>query len=301
MSSLALTERVMSEVVHAGAIKPQPPTVRLLVSLVLAAGLTGCTLFSPNHLHLQPQDPAAEPGGPVPARVKQRFEHAVSLMQSGNTEQAEVELRDVVLIAPQLAAPVVDLSILYRKEGKLEEAEELLRTSATAGGHAMVWTELGVTQRLRGEFRDAASSYERAIAADPKYAPAYRDLGVVSDLYLGDAQRALTAFERYKELTGEDKPVSNWIAELRIRTGQQPAKAAGGNAAGAPAAAAAEAPAAADAAGKPAAAASADPPAQPAADPPPKAKKAKGNNARKAQPAQTASDAPPKADAAAPN
>jgi len=27
----------------------------------------------------------------------------------------------------------------------------------------------------------------------------------VSDLYLGDPERALAAFERYKELTGEDK------------------------------------------------------------------------------------------------
>ena len=43
---------------------------------------------------------------------------------------------------------------------------------------------------------------------------------VLLDLYLGDPERALTELERYKELTGEDKPVTGWIAELRQRTGK---------------------------------------------------------------------------------
>jgi tetratricopeptide (TPR) repeat protein len=187
--------------------------------------MAGCSLFRHDRVQMEAPPVSSEDG--VPARVRQRFDHAVGLLQSGNTVQAEIEFRDVVLLAPKLAAPAVDLSILYRREGKLEEAEELLRTSATHNDSAMVWTELGATQRLRGEFRDAAASYEKAIAADPNYAPAYRNLGVVTDLYLGDAARALTAFERYKELTGEDKPVTNWIAELRVRTGQPMRPASG--------------------------------------------------------------------------
>jgi len=47
---------------------------------------------------------------------------------------------------------------------------------------------------------------------------------VLSDLYLGDPGRALTAFEQYRQLTGEDKPVSGWIAELRQRLGMPPVK-----------------------------------------------------------------------------
>ena len=50
---------------------------------------------------------------------------------------------------------------------------------------------------------------------------------MVSDLYLGDPERALTALERYKELTGEDRPVTSWIAELRQRTGKPPLKPPG--------------------------------------------------------------------------
>jgi tetratricopeptide (TPR) repeat protein len=139
-------------------------------------------------------------------------------------------------------------------------------------GSAVAWTELGATQRLRGEFPNAAASYEKAIADDPNFAPAYRNLGVVSDLYLGDPERALTAFERYKELTNEEKPVSGWIAELRARTGKPPLKrpsaapAAGASDAAAPGAATEPNQTGAPASGeKPA-----DPPA-PAAAPPPKA------------------------------
>src|SRR4029077_7045706 len=87
------------------------------------------------------------------------------------------------------------------------------------------WTELGATQSLRGEFKDAAASYQSAITADPGYAPAWRNLGVVEDLYLGDPRSALTSLEQYKQLSGEDKPVSGWIAELRQRLGIAAVKA----------------------------------------------------------------------------
>jgi tetratricopeptide (TPR) repeat protein len=89
---------------------------------------------------------------------------------------------------------------------------------------AVAWSELGVTQRMRGEFKDAAASYEQAISADPQFAPAYRNLAVVSDLYLGDPGRALIALTRYQELTHEEKPVGSWIAELRQRLGLPPVK-----------------------------------------------------------------------------
>ena len=146
-------------------------------------------------------------------------------MRAGNNTEAELEFKQVALQFPQLAAPYVNLGILYRKAGQLDQSEEALKTAVQRNdGSAVAWTELGATQRLRGKFPDAAASYEKAIAADSNFAPAYRNLGVVSDLYLGDPERALTALERYKELTGEEKPVSGWIAELRARTGKPPLK-----------------------------------------------------------------------------
>jgi tetratricopeptide (TPR) repeat protein len=122
---------------------------------------------------------------------------------------------------PQFAAPHVNLALLHRKAGRLDEAEaELERAVERNPGNAVAWNELGLTRRMRGEFGEAAQAYERAIAADDRNAAAHRNFGVLLDLYLGDPERALVELERYKELSGEDRPVSGWIAELRQRTGK---------------------------------------------------------------------------------
>ena len=161
----------------------------------------------------------------VPPAARNDFDRAVNSVRAGNKLEAELGFKQVALQYPQFAAPLVNLAILERKDGRLDVAEEILKSAvAREAGSAVAWTELGATQRLRGEFKDAVSSYEQAIAADPRYAPAWRNLGVLADLYLGDPRRALTAFEQYRQLTGEEKPVSGWIAELRQRLGLGPAK-----------------------------------------------------------------------------
>ncbi|HTL19559.1 MAG TPA: hypothetical protein VL220_02465 [Steroidobacteraceae bacterium] len=166
----------------------------------------------------------------VPPAARADFDRAVQYMRSGNATEAELGFKQIAVQYPQFSAPLVNLAIMQRKDGRLDQAEATLKSAVQhENGSAIAWTELGATQRMRGEFRDAASSYEQAIAADPRYAPAWRNLGVVSDLYLGDPNRALKAFEQYKQLTGEDKPVSGWIAELRQRLGLTPAKRPAGD------------------------------------------------------------------------
>ena len=56
-----------------------------------------------------------------------------------------------------------------------------------------------------------------ALQQDEWIMPLHRNLGVLLDIYLGDPNAALTQFEQYKQLSGEDKPVSGWIADVRRR------------------------------------------------------------------------------------
>jgi tetratricopeptide (TPR) repeat protein len=191
---------------------------------------------------------AAVPHPDVPPAARADFDRAVNFMRVGNMTEAELGFKQVALQYPQFAAPLVNVAILKRKQGELPEAEQLLKSAvARESGNAIAWTELGATQSLRGEFKDAAGSYQAAIAADPRYAPAWRNLGVVQDLYLGDPHSALASLEQYKQLSGEDKPVSGWIAELRQRLGIAPVKPPA-----APAPGAATAPSAAPAVSTPA-------------------------------------------------
>jgi len=186
---------------------------------------------APHAATAAPARGTVNPTAPAPAHpqvspaARADFDRVVSYMRAGKTVEAQLGFKQLSLQYPQFAAPLVNLAILQRNDGHLEQAEETLKSAvAHERGSAVAWNELGATQRMRGQFKDAASSYEQAIAADPRYAPAWRNLGVLSDLYLGDPGRALTAFEQYRQLTGEDKPVSGWIAELRQRLGMAPPK-----------------------------------------------------------------------------
>jgi tetratricopeptide (TPR) repeat protein len=161
----------------------------------------------------------------VPPAARADFTRAVNLMRAGNTADAERAFRQIATQYPQFAAPLVNVGLMQRKLGQLDKAEESLKSAvAREGASAVAWTELGVTQRMRGEFKDAAASYQKAVEVDPLYAPAWRNLGVLEDLYLADPARALPAFEQYKTLTGEEKPVSGWIADLRQRLGMPAVK-----------------------------------------------------------------------------
>ena len=186
---------------------------------------------APHAATAAPARGTVNPTAPAPAHpqvspaARADFDRVVSYMRAGKAVEAQLGFKQLSLQYPQFAAPLVNLAILQRNDGHLEQAEETLKSAvAHERGSAVAWNELGATQRMRGQFKDAASSYEQAIAADPRYAPAWRNLGVLSDLYLGDPGRALTAFEQYRQLTGEDKPVSGWIAELRQRLGMAPPK-----------------------------------------------------------------------------
>ena len=106
-----------------------------------------------------------------------------------------------------------------------------------AAGSAADLTAQGISLRQAGRFQQAAEAYHQAIAVDAGYAPAYRNLAVVLDLYLGDTQAAFEAMQRYQELdadAGQDRTVKGWVADLKQRaakaaapsTAPQPAVAA---------------------------------------------------------------------------
>jgi tetratricopeptide (TPR) repeat protein len=209
LAACALLAACSAQPTHKGppphAVAPSVPPPGASAASAAGASATGA-----------PANPAVRPEVPPAARAD--FERAVRYMRAGNVTEAELGFKQIALQYPQFAAPLVDLGLLQRKQGQLEQAEASLQAAvAKESGSAVAWTELGVTQRMRGEFKDAAASYEQAIAADAHYAPAWRNLGVLADLYLGDPNHALAAFEQYKALTGEDKPVSGWIAAAAPR------------------------------------------------------------------------------------
>ncbi len=154
--------------------------------------------------------------------VKASFTALARLLPArfGKTELPVAFSQDLAL-APDAAA-AYQRGVQLRDAGKLEEAEAAFGESARlAPASPAPLNELALVQRQRGGFAAAAESYTRALAINPQYAPALRNFGVLRDLYQDDPAGAVELFEQYKTLTGEERPVTSWIAEVKQRAGKR--------------------------------------------------------------------------------
>ena len=163
----------------------------------------------------------------APAGAGDGLQRAVQLALAGKSTDAQLELQQLQLTYPTLAEPAIDLGLLLRGAGQLEPAKAAFsQATERQPASAVAWDELGVTLRQMGQFTEARAAYEHAIAADDSYALAHRNIAVLLDLYMGEPALALDEMEKYRSLSGEGKPVTGWIAELRTRTGIKLAPAA---------------------------------------------------------------------------
>jgi Flp pilus assembly protein TadD len=171
--------------------------------------------------------PAVSAAPPPPARATADFARAVEFARAGKDVEAELEFQQVAAGYPAYPGALVNLGILYRKHGELAKSDQSLHAAVQRDPtDAEGWSELGVTLRMEGRFHEAADAYNQAISVNPQFAPAYRNLAIVLDLYLGVTAAALTAMEHYQELAADDKAVKGWVADLKQRAGKNAAPAA---------------------------------------------------------------------------
>jgi tetratricopeptide (TPR) repeat protein len=103
--------------------------------------------------------------------------------------------------------------------GKVERGDAVpASTTPGPAGQAARLNQQGIDYRQKGQFAQAREAYEKAIALDPGYATPILNLGILQDLYLGDAPAALALYQRYQSLSpAGDALVAKWVAELKIR------------------------------------------------------------------------------------
>jgi tetratricopeptide (TPR) repeat protein len=160
---------------------------------------------------------------PIPARAAQQYAQALQFMKSGRNTDAELEFKELTVGYPELTGPHLNLGLLYMRDSRWSEAEATFKAALERSpANPVAGNELGIVERKLGKFAEAEAAYQRTIAAEPNYAPAHLNLGVLYDLYLAQPQKALTEFERYIEIAGENKQVAGWVVELRKRVGAPP-------------------------------------------------------------------------------
>jgi len=92
------------------------------------------------------------------------------------------------------------------------------RSAALDPTDARVCNNLAILLKQQGRFSEAADVLETGLTHNADTAELHYNLGVISELYLLDLERALIHYQKYRDLTGkEDKLVAGWIADLERR------------------------------------------------------------------------------------
>ena len=160
---------------------------------------------------------------PVDPAAQRAYDNARRALAAGRTEEAERGFRALVKSNPELGGPHANLGLMLGRAGKTAEAVTELELAVKASARQPVFhNQLGIAYRQQGQFLKARASYERALELDPGYASACLNLGILNDLYLRDAKRALELYDRYLVLSaGKDAAVTKWVADLKNRKPEQ--------------------------------------------------------------------------------
>ena len=156
---------------------------------------------------------------PVDANAQRTFDAARRSLAAGRTEEAERAFAALAKSNPELGGAHANLGLIYSRAGKTDEAVTALEQAVRASPKQPVFqNQLGIAYRQQGQFAKARGAYEKALDLDPNYAAACLNLGILHDLYLRDAKRALELYDRYLTLpNGKEAVVTKWVADLKNR------------------------------------------------------------------------------------
>lgn len=154
----------------------------------------------------------------VPPEVLTMYEQAVAVMASGDFLDAELRLKEFILRYPRYPGAYVNLAIIHLGNDDAEAARAAIDAALMIDpDYPPALNQNGVLLRKTGKFLEAEAAYLKAVTADPDYALAHYNLGVLYELYLQRLDDALQHFEQYQDLVGEDEQVEKWITDLRRR------------------------------------------------------------------------------------
>jgi tetratricopeptide (TPR) repeat protein len=125
---------------------------------------------------------------------------AVILVELGRTEEAIEAFRKVIETNPGEQAAYSELAGLYLSLGRDEEAAEVLEALEETGeADPALWFNIGAGLSNRDQYDQAEAAYLKALAIDPEFADAIREIGYLL-LRKGDQQGALQRFDQYLEM-----------------------------------------------------------------------------------------------------
>lgn len=185
----------------------------LLCAVVL---LSACSSLSSSEA--KKSNAAAAPQT-VPAAAQAQFDSALAAQNAQQWDEAERQFNQLLTTYPQLSGPALNLALIYAQTQRAQLADAFFTRALTINPKsAEAGDQYGIWLRTQGRFDDAERIYLQVLASNPDYANAHLNLAILYDLYLGKSAPALEHYQRYLELTNDEKsPVHGWMSELQRR------------------------------------------------------------------------------------
>jgi tetratricopeptide (TPR) repeat protein len=185
--------------------------------------LMGCTVALLNACSVAPEQPVSGQllgqSGAVNAAVKEQYDPqfaaAVAAMQGEDWEAAERLLTDLNSQYTQATGVLINLGIVYKNTQRPVEAEAMFRESLAIEASIDSYNLLAVSLREQGRFAESLKVYQAALEAYPDDGETHRNVGILYDLYLGDAARALVHYQAFQATRDDtDDQVAAWVYDL---------------------------------------------------------------------------------------
>lgn len=194
---------------------------RSVLAVLLGLGLLGGCASSPAPAPKPTAGQVSESGVPPKqakwtSDQKKWYRHAVAAGKHGDWSAA-VQWLSKLTDERESGALSADYGLALQKSGRISAAVRVYRHAlALDPGLAMAANNLALLLRRQGKFEQARQLLEKAIADNPAKASLHFNLAVLCDLYLLDRSAAIRQYQAYQKLLDRpDRKVAGWIAQLK--------------------------------------------------------------------------------------
>ncbi|MBL4583649.1 MAG: tetratricopeptide repeat protein [Pseudomonadales bacterium] len=199
----------------------KPVTIFLVVATLFLAGCSGQATRPDTTVAINETVAPAV----IPASLRSRYQHALTLLQQNKTKRAFVEFGSLTQDYPSYSGPYVNLALIHVQRNQPDQAIGLLKQAISANpisfsGHH----QLAILYRKKGRFEDAERHYIAAKRVDSNHPEVHKDLAILYDLYMGKLTQALVLYQHYQTLLTQPNPaLKGWIIDIKNRIKAQEA------------------------------------------------------------------------------
>ncbi len=164
----------------------------------------------------QQSDPVSRGGIALMTENHQaQFKKATASMEAGQFAKAELVFEQLQVAYPSILELPVNLAISQYQQGQYPAAKTTIAAILQKDSSvAQAYNLQGLILQKEGQFEQAKQAFEKAIDRKGQYAEALYNLALLYDVYLQDIAKAVTYYNQYLAIVGEDEATQGWVDQL---------------------------------------------------------------------------------------